>query len=356
MKNVRKKSCPEANTLNTLKTGRILVDTGLVSLKDVHQALSIQEQGKKTFSTQSYSNEPGRLLGTILCDLNLITPVDLYFVLHENNKIYTMENLLVNTGKLSRAKTDMLITEQKCGFYSFFDLILKYNILSVSHLQQQIFELYRIPYRHVNNFAYAKNDKNELAILLDKKTSYKKLAIPMIKKNYSFIMGITDPETLIFVYDLNFKLPNYRIVPVFIPLQHFKELYEKLYNISFPGFYSSPYTPNFSHDVKSHVGSVAASVTAPPTFKKESLFFFKHKITISDPEREKHLILDLYSKYEILRQLTGENVRTNQFPFFMSFIGKQFELLVQSSNCTRLEIILYGDHNRVNLIAEPIDG
>ncbi len=331
-----------------MKTGKILVEAGLVTSKDIKHALAIQEKRKKSFFTGSYSNEPVRLLGTILCDMNLITPVDLYSILHENNKIYTMEKLLVDNEKIPRGKTDLLMEEQKRGVYSFFDLIEKYNILSVNRLQQRVFELYRIPYRHVNRFAYDKNDKEKLVSLLNKDVAYNKRAIPMIRKKNSFIMGITAPETLVFIYNLNFKLPNYRIIPVFIPMQHFKSLYRKLYNISFPDFCASL---NAQSDAKADKSII---MPVSQTEKNAPVLFFKYKTMISNPEKEKHLILDLYSKYELLRQLTGKDARLNQFSSFMVFIGENFKLLTNCRSYSKLEITLSGDSDGVHLIAKPI--
>ena len=348
MKRNNKKSGPSVNALNTLKTGKILVEAGLVTSKDIKKALAIQEKRKKSFFTGSYSNEPVRLLGTILCDMNLVTPVDLYSVLHEKNKIYTMEQLLVDNEKTPQRRADQLMEEQKRGIYSFFDLVVKYNILSVNRLQQRIFELYRIPYRHVNRFTYNENNKEKLILLLDKDVAYKKRAIPIIRKKNSFIMGITAPETLVFIYNLNFKLPNYRIIPVFIPMQHFKSLYWKLYNISFPDFYSPLTVQKDAKTDKSIIMPVAQTV------KNDPVLFFKHKTMISNPEREKHLILDLYSKYELLRQLTGENERLNQFSSFMVFIRENFKLLTSCRSCSKLEITLTNDSDGVNLIANPV--
>lgn len=351
MKHVYKQSeqeLPSVNTPKTLRTGRILVEAGLVTSKDIKHALAIQEKRKKSFFTGSESKGSGRLLGSILCDLNLITPVDLYYVLHEHNKIYTMDKLLADNEKITCGEADLLMEEQKRGVYSFFDLIVKYNILNVNNLQQKIFELYRIPYRHVNRFTYDKNDKEKLVLLLNKDVVCNKRAIPMIRKKNSFIMGITDPETLIFIYHLNFKLPNYRIIPVFIPMQHFKSLYWKLYDISFPDFYSPL---NVQKDVKA-----GKSIILPVSHsvKNGPVLFFKYKIVISNPERERHLIHDLYLKYELLRQLTGKDERLNQFSSFMVFIGENFKLLTSRRGCSKLEITLTNDIDGVNLFAKPV--
>lgn len=80
-----------------LTTGELLVKEGLIRLDDIHLALSIQEKRQESLSLKK-----SRLLGMILCDLNLITPVDNYYVLHKYNKLMSMQSAMVTKKMLSR--------------------------------------------------------------------------------------------------------------------------------------------------------------------------------------------------------------------------------------------------------------
>ena len=329
-----------ASTSTTGRTGQLLSDAGFITSKNIKQVLSIQKKRE-----QSLSNKPNRLFGMILCDLNLITPVDLYSVLHENNKIYTMETSLVCNEKIPQKQIHIFKNEAARGIYSFFDLILKYKILCTSNLQQRIFELYHIPYRHVDRFNYDQTDKKELLELLDKNISFENHTVPMIKKNSSLIVGITRPQTLLFIRKLNFNIPHYRLIPVFIPLPHCKALYRKLYGVSTD--------KGFPLEEKKTIRYNSKSVKEQD-LNKEPDIFFKFKTTLSDPDKEESLISDLYLKYEMLRQLSGEEKRPNRRAYFRSFIRERFKVLTASYCCEKLEILLTGEHGRVNISARPI--
>ena len=54
-----------------LKTGELLVKEGLICPDDIDMALSIQEKRQ-----DSPGLKKNRFFGIILCDLNLVTPVD----------------------------------------------------------------------------------------------------------------------------------------------------------------------------------------------------------------------------------------------------------------------------------------
>ena len=75
------------------KTGELLVKEGLIHPDDVQTALAIQEK-----RAASVSLNQTRLLGMILCDLNLITPIDNYAVLHKYNKLVSLPAALVRDG------------------------------------------------------------------------------------------------------------------------------------------------------------------------------------------------------------------------------------------------------------------
>ena len=320
------------------KTGMLLKEAGFITSEDVKRVLSVQKKKEETLA-----DKPGHLFGMILCDLNLITPVDLYFVLADNKKVYTMEMSLVGHERLSHNQINLMFNAQKKGVYSFFDLVLKHGIMSLSCLQQRIFELYHIPYRRVSRFSYDQDEKKALAALLDQTISAQNLVIPMIRKNSSIILGITSPESLIFVRELNIKLPHYRIIPVFIPLPHFKSLFEKLYN-SFASDLFFPQLPLIPEYYAPDKGEG----------KHESHLLFRYKTILCNPEDDHLLISELYSKYEILRRLSGNGQRVNRLASFNVFIRERFKALTSYYSCKRLEILLTGEQDNVEITARPL--
>ncbi len=320
------------------KTGMLVAGAGFITLEDVKKTVGVQKK-----KDQSPGNKPGRLFGMILCDLNLITPVDLYFVLDNNKKVYTMEMSLSRYEKISHDQIRLILNEQKKGVYSFFDLVLKHGIMSLSCLQQRVFELYHIPYRRVSRFSYDQAEKKALTALLDINISAQNLVIPMVRKNSSIIVGITSPESLIFVRELNIKLPHYRIIPVFIPLPHFKSLFEKLYR-----HFTTDFFPPQQVAVQDNGASNRKGIS------QESKLLFRYKTILCDPEDDQFLISELYLKYEMLRRLTGKSQRVSRLASFNAFIRERFQALTSYYCCKKLEIILTGEQYNVEIAARPV--
>ncbi len=168
--------------------------------------------------------------------------------------------------------------------------------MTLARLQRQLFGLYHIPYRLANRFGYDDAAKKELPLLMDEEIAAQNIVIPLMRKNSSLVIGITSPKTLVFLKELNLKLSHYRLFPVFIPLARFKSLYLKLYDCSL----EEGFVPE--KDVFSGNKTLNGNV-----LNNESRLSFRHKIVLSDPEKEHHLISDMYSKYEMLRELGEGN-------------------------------------------------
>jgi len=69
-----------------LKIGELFVKEGLIRLGDIDMALSIQKEKKNSLNLNK-----SKLLGMILCNLNLITPKDNYYVLHKYYKLISIQ-------------------------------------------------------------------------------------------------------------------------------------------------------------------------------------------------------------------------------------------------------------------------
>jgi len=72
-----------------VKTGDIMVDEGLVCPEDVDQALNLQNKNG------SMAPNRRRLFGKVLCDLNLVTPVDNYCILDKHKKLVSIQSFLL---------------------------------------------------------------------------------------------------------------------------------------------------------------------------------------------------------------------------------------------------------------------
>ncbi|MBF0468483.1 MAG: AAA family ATPase [Desulfamplus sp.] len=209
-----------------LPVGELLVQEGLVCYDDVVRALKIQKRAAMA-SNPGFERVP--FLGNIMCRLNLVSPVDLYYVLDRYGKIYSIEDHLVHNNHLVQDQITALNSEVMSGRNSFYDLLLKYRTLSFRDLQKLILSLFFIKFRPLNHFFCAKGSTRKLSSLVDRNFCLSNLLIPLVQKDSTLIVGITSACTMLSIRKLNARLAKFRIVPVSIPMRKFRELFQQIF-------------------------------------------------------------------------------------------------------------------------------
>lgn len=140
-----------------------------------------------------------------------------------------MEAFLLQNKVVTKKQLTILERKVEQKEYSFCDLLLKHHILSLNELQKVISYLFNIPFRSLDNFSYSFDLKHDLLSILNKDCCLNNHFVPLIKVQDNLIVGITSPDSLLFIHDLNDILSHYRIIPVVIPLHIFRNLFQKLF-------------------------------------------------------------------------------------------------------------------------------
>lgn len=306
-----------------LKTGELLVKEGLIRPEDIDMALSIQEKRQ-----DSPGLTKNRLFGMILCDLNLVTPVDNYCVLHKYNKLVSIESALMSKKMMSK---EMVLKAQEASqalHIPFISLLLKDRLVSKSGMQRLLFDLFHIPFRSISDFVFNEIDRAKLVNVLDKHDSRENRMIPLVLKDHTILVGITDPENLLFIRKLNDRFPQYRFKAVFIPFSGFSRFYGIIYKTD-TNHSSSRETP------------------------LDLSFLLSFKTSIKDPEQEKKSIRTLYDRYELLRHLIGNPKRDNRQAEFKEFIVHAHQKITREYKSRCIEFSLNQQDRDVNVIAFP---
>jgi len=312
-----------------LKTGELLAKEGFISLDDIETALSIQKK-----RIQSMSTKKNRFLGMILCDLNLITPVDNFYVLYKYNKIQTLQSVLVSENKISRQALEhhcVLSREKNIPLISY---LLKTGLISTQDMQQILFDLFHVPLRSLRDFVFNEKDRQLLVRVLDKQKSRENRIVPLGMKDNTLLFGITDPENMVFIHHLNEKFPQYRFKVVFIPHWGFGQISRIIYS------YHSESEPEIE----------------PEHLKDRSLdlsFLLKFKTSITDPDLEKDAIQTLYHRYEQLHHLAGQQKKENRQDDFNQFIHLVHKKITREYKSCSIEFSLKKEDNGVKIIAFP---
>ncbi len=307
-----------------LKTGEILAREGLINQEDIDRVLAIQKQGKASPLWDS-----NRLFGMILCDLNLITPLDIYWVLHKYKKHVSMDQALVKGGKVSAKTLALAHGEARASDTSLFAALLNQGAVTVVELQELLYSLYRIPYRTLQEFRFNPAKAEDLSTIVEKRLALKHRMIPLVLQEKVILVGIIEPDALLAMKKLSSRFPLLRFKAVFIPFSGFKTLFNQLYRKG-----GQPVLQQRSPDLS---------------------LLLNFRITITDPELESDKILSLYKRYEMVRTLTRGSHCTTRSQAFHDFIAGEHKKLGDRYRVTRMVYFLKKQGQDPIVVAVPKD-
>lgn len=306
-----------------LKSGDYFVNEGLVNPDDIEMALSIQQKRMEAPVPQMK-----RLFGMILCDLNLITPVDNYFVLHKYNKLTSIESALISEELLSHEQVSHALTLSSQDNTPLISCLIKDNLIPLRQMQTFLFGLFHIPFRSISDFSFNQKDKNILMRIIDRQRAEEHRVVPLSVKGTTILFGITEPDNLLLIRQLNDQFPQYRFKALFIPYSGFV-------------WFSKVVYARGGEEEKSQIKSVNLS----------SLLGFK--AAVKDPEVEKKEIWILYERYELLRHIAGNARRGNFQDEFNLFIQREHMQIKEKYKCNTIEYSFKKDGKNVSIAALP---
>nr|WP_320016186.1 hypothetical protein [uncultured Desulfobacter sp.] len=317
-----------------IKTGQIMIQEGLVFPGDVARALDLQKKNKDSgFKGSSH------LLGMILCELNLITPLNNFYILKKHHKLMSVMDRLCEKKMVSRSRLEKIKAEAERKAIPFISFLLEKQIIPKAQLQQVLFDLFGIPLRPVSDIIFDQTCRNDLTALIDRDLARKLSIIPLHLSGNLLTLGLTDPDNLFFVRKLDLKVPQYRFLAVFIPFSGFKQFYSILYPKA-----PASFTPKIF-------------MQHPPT--KKSAGNIAGSETISNSTLDKHAIARLFKQYETLR--LGHEPRNNHETYnyrlhlFADFIRDSYYEITAQSGCKTIQFYVRQQKGRAMVIAKPAD-
>ncbi|WP_457552635.1 GspE/PulE/PilB domain-containing protein [Desulfobacula sp.] len=307
-----------------LRTGELLVKEGFIRKDDIHKVLLLQEKKQDSIALKE-----NHLFGMILCDLNLITPRDNYYVLHKYNKLQSIQSALVAKNILPEevvAKTRKDALQKNIPFISN---LLNNGLVSIRQMQTLLFDLFHIPFKVIDDVIFNKDDSAILIKVLNKNQSWENKSVPFVLEKNTILFGITDPENILFIRKLNDLFPQYRFKPVFISFSQFSSLHKKLY---------------------ANIKNTKLSSMEKPL---DLSFLLTFQTSIKDPELEGNAIQILYERYELLRQLIGNPKRAALQNEFNEFIIQTHKKIAREYKSQIIKFSLKKEDRDVKIIAFP---
>jgi len=313
----------QSKLVEPLKTGEILIKEGLVCPDDIDTALLIQKN-----RANSLTLKKNRLLGMILCDLNLVTPVDTYWVLHKYNKLTTIQSELVSKKMLS---LEMVLSAQdasRADHIPLISILLKKKLVSTTGMQRLLFDLFHIPFRSISDFIFKEKDKYQLLQVMDRKAALENGILPLVLKSNTLLFGITDPQNIVFIKKLNEQFPQYRFKALFMPYSGFTWFFDIIYKTQ-------------------------PKETSTRENALDQSLLLSFKATIKTPEKENNAIRALYENYERLRQFIGNPARESLAGEFYEFISTKHQEISQDYKSQIIEFSLKKEDQDVKVMAVP---
>ena len=306
-----------------MKTGELLAKEGFISQENIHEALVLQKKVQ-----ESSPREENRLFGMILCEQNLITPWDNYYVLHKYNKLQSIQWTLISKKILTNELIQKAEKDSQEQDIPLISSLINTGLVSTMQMKSLLFNLFHIPFKFINDFTYNEQDSTILIQVMDKQKSLENKSIPLILKNNTILFGITDPENILSLRKSNDLFPQYRFKTVFISFAHFSKLHDKLYK--------------------------SDSKTALPVKKPLDLsLLLNFKTFIKDPEKQNDSIQTMYERYELLRQLIGNPKRGDLQNEFNQFVIQTHKKITQEYNNQIVKFSFKRENRDVKIIAFP---
>lgn len=307
------------------RTGELLVKEGLIHPDDVQTALAIQEK-----RAASVSLNKSRYLGMILCDLNLITPIDNYAVLYKHNKLISLPAALVQKKVVSPERMQAIEEQSLREDLPLISLLINTNVVSMQTLQQMLYDLFHIPFRSISDFIFNENDRQQLIKMIGEEQSKENGIIPMVIKDNTVLFGVTAPENLLLIHTLNHNYPQYRFKVLFITLSGFNWFHDIIYNGRRP----------------------AAAEKKEPQQPDISLLL-GYKTVLRDPADEPSAVRTLYQQYETLRTLLGNRAAVGRQKAFSHFIFDAHKRIIERTETRKIEFSFEKQGRDVMIIATP---
>ena len=219
---------------HALKTGELLVREGLARQQDVDAALNVQSSASSYNKNRSDDIPEGiglRTIGTILCDLDLISPIDLNRVLLKYDKRLKLGDMLKKMGILSETQIQTALESQQFNFKSLSlgQILIEQDFITEKQLYDALSRQHNLPFKHVDGLEYAESHKAELTQIIGHNYADEYSIIPLTLEGNKLTLAVYSPESVLSVHELKNVYAYLRIECVLIRQDRFCELFKELY-------------------------------------------------------------------------------------------------------------------------------
>jgi type IV pilus assembly protein PilB len=264
------------------KTGMLLVNEGFIRLADVKTALEIQQ--RETLQTVCRTRSYPRTIGEILCDLNLITPIDLNAVLKKYRKQLRLEQILIKQGSANEKALALLRQEAARHSEPIGKILLKKGIITETQLYEAYALQHNLPYGPYDRFTPAPENRATLSGIIGKNFARQFGLLPVTFGRQRLGVVISDPENLWVIEALRAKQTDLRIECALVTTGTFNRLFKLLYESPSPIPGSEPAKAPHPLEKTINRSQSVSRVQRPSPSAKEIVQFILSKAIQSNTE------------------------------------------------------------------------
>ncbi|MFP4039962.1 MAG: GspE/PulE family protein [Desulfosudaceae bacterium] len=171
-------------------------------------------------------------LGQILCDMGVINPVDLDYVLKKYSKQIKFGEILIKEGiidqlKLMSALQDQFHKEEPLG-----KILLDKNLITLDQLYQALSVQHNIPFQKINQLNLEDSERQALTNIVSRKYAHKNMVLPISLQGNRITVAVFNPDHLASANDIKNVYSYLTVSPIFITQDNFLRLFEEIYQSS----------------------------------------------------------------------------------------------------------------------------
>ncbi len=202
--------------------------------------LSEQTQTILNENTGIFSTDPSRgdsnirrTIGRILCDLNLISPIDLSRVLKKYQKQLRLGDILLREGMIDTQQLEDALHEQQRHLEPLGHILIRKGRIDIDGLYSGLSLQYNIPYRQIQRFRYSGHQKSELIRIIGKDYAEANQILPFSLEGTKLTLAVYIPEKMVSIHELRKGFAYLRMECILIRPDAFQDLFTQLYGAPF---------------------------------------------------------------------------------------------------------------------------
>jgi len=232
----------------------LLVSEGLARKVDIDAALEIQQgespdnrsgglrdqsegirktpdgcPGVPHSSPSGDDSKSERTIGRILCDLNLVSPIDLGRVLKKYQKQLRLGEILLREGSINANQLEDALYEQQTQLQPLGYILIRKGWIDMDRLYSALSVQYNIPYKRFQRFRYTEQQKHELSRVVGKNFVQENLILPVLMEGAKLTLAVYMPEKMMCIHELRRIYVYRRMDCVLIRPDVFQDLFTQLY-------------------------------------------------------------------------------------------------------------------------------